>query len=417
MRIPVSLLLALVALVQSSTAQKPDSSAVIRLAKTPTAPAFIQALEASFTPEQLTKGEAALTFGPDALFAIRSAEAPRLVLDDATTVAMTKAGAYFIATAKLAPYTSHTWHFLLASGRFGGRLDLAVYGPEAYTQPNVPEGKLSQQFTSQSKLYEGMSSNYWVYTPAQYDAKVAAPIMIWQDGEKYANREANNRLLITLDNLVHTRKIPAAIHIFISPGMVGTTRMRSVLYDTYTDKYSRYVLEEILPEVAKQWNMRADAYSRAIAGESSGAICAFNAAWWRPESFGRVYSRIGSYTSIQWKPGELEGGNVFPFAVRKQPKRNIRVFLSDGSEDLENAHGSWPLQNIQMANSLKMREYDFTFRWGSGPHSTAQGNAEVPIALPWLWRGYDASKTQQEFEMDPAEKSKPYFRVKSLNRD
>jgi enterochelin esterase family protein len=69
-----------------------------------------------------------------------------------------------------------------------------------------------------------------------------------------------------------------------------------------------------------------------------------------------------------------------------------------------------------MANSLKMKEYDFKFSWGSGPHSTAQGNAEAPLALEWLWRDYDAAKTSQEFLMDPAEKEKPYFRVSTLNR-
>jgi len=387
------------------------------MAGKPAAPDFQKALEATFTPQQLEKGEAAIAVGPDALFAIKAAKAPQLMVNDAPAAAMKKAGPYFIGSAKLPIYTSHTYHYMIDGKRFGGRLDLSAFGPEAYEQPGVPQGKLSEKFVSSSKLYEGMLSNYWVYTPAQYNASTPAPVMIWQDGEKYANRDAANRLLIQLDNLAAQKRIPVAIHVFISPGKVGTRALRSILYDTYTDKYTRYILEEILPEVSKQWKLRSDGYSRAIAGESSGAICAFNAAWWKPEEFSRVYSRIGSYTSIQWKPGELDGGNVIPFAIRKQPKRNIRTFLSDGSEDLENNHGSWPLQNIQMANSLKLREYDFLFKWGSGPHSTAQGNAEVPIALTWLWRDYDPAKTSQEFVMDPAEKTKPFFRVKSLNRD
>jgi enterochelin esterase-like enzyme len=399
------------------TAQKPDPASVLKLAAKPASPEFQKALESTFTPQQLEKGEAGLSVGPDALFAIKAAKAPQLIVNDAPAAAMKKAGPYFIGTAKLAPYTSHTYHYVIDGKRFGGRLDLSAFGPEAYEQPGVPQGKISEKFTTASKLYEGMKSDYWVYTPAQYDPATPAPVMIWQDGQKYADRAASNRLLIQLDNLVHAKRIPAAIHIFISPGTIGTRPLRSVLYDTYTDKYTRYVLEEILPEVSAKWKLRTDSYSRAIAGESSGAICAFNAAWWRPEAFSRVYSRIGSFTSIQWKPGELDGGNIFPFAIRKQPKRNIRVFLSDGSEDLENNHGSWPLQNIQMANSLKMKEYDFLFKWGSGPHSTAQGNAEVPLALTWLWRDYDPAKTAQDFTMDPAEKDKPYFRVKALNRD
>jgi enterochelin esterase-like enzyme len=411
---PIALL---IAAALTLCAQKPDPAAVLKLAAKPASAEFQKALEATFTPEQLQKGEAGLSVGPDGLFAIKADKAPQLFVDDKPAAAMKKAGPYFIGSAKLAVYTSHTYHYMVDGKRYGGRLDLPAFGPEAYEQPGVPQGKISEKFISTSKIYEGMQSDYWVYTPAQVDPNTPAPVMIWQDGTNYANRAGNSRLLIQIDNLVHQKRIPAAIHVMIAPGLVGTQRMRSILYDTYTDKYSRYVLDEILAEVSKKWKLRTDAYSRAIAGESSGAICAFNAAWWKPEEFSRVYSRIGSYTSIQWKPGVLDGGNIFPFAIRKQPKRNIRVFLSDGSEDLENNHGSWPLMNIQMANSLKLKEYDFQFKWGSGPHSTAQGNSEIPVALTWLWRDYDPSKTSQEFVMDPAEKTKPYFRVKLLNRD
>jgi enterochelin esterase family protein len=168
--------------------------------------------------------------------------------------------------------------------------------------------------------------------------------------------------------------------------------------------------------VQAKYNIRRDGYSRGIAGNSSGGICSFNVAWHQPDQFSRVLSRVGSFTSIQWRPGQLEGGNVYPFKVRKEPKRNIRVWLQDGSEDLENNHGSWPLQNIQLANSLKMREYDFHFSWGNAAHNGAHPNAEAPEALTWLWRGYDPSKTEQVYEMDPGEKSKPYFRVKIANR-
>ncbi len=411
----ISLLCSL--LCSSLLAQKPDAREVLLAAAKPGRPEFVRLLESTFSAAQLEKGEAVLTVGPDALFAVKTDRAPQLFVDEVPAGPMRKAGPYFTGTAKLKIYTSHTFHYILDGKRFGGRLDVSAFGPEAYEIPGTPAGKLSEKYIHASKIYDGMKSDYWVYTPAQYDGATPAPVMIWQDGEKYANREAANRLLIQIDNLVAQKRVPAAIHIFISPGLVGQRRMRSVLYDSFTDQYTRYLLEEILAEVGSRWKLRADGYSRAIAGESSGGICAFNAAWWKPEQFARVYSRIGSFTSIQWKPGELDGGNVYPFAIRKQPKRNIRVYLSDGSEDLENNHGSWPLQNIQMANSLKLREYDFRFAWGSGPHSTAQGNAEIPVALEWLWRGYDPAKTSDVFVMDPAEKAKPYFRVKALNRE
>ncbi len=401
----------------SLCAQKPDPAAVLQMAGQPNSPDFQKALEATFTSQMLEKGEASLAVGPDALFAIKADKAPQLFVDAAPASAMKKAGPYFIGTAKLAIYASHTYHYLVDGKRFGGKLDVVAFGPEAYEQPGVPQGKMSEKFTLMSKLYEGMETEYWVYAPAQYDPNVPAPVMIWQDGQGYVNRTGGGRAQIQIDNLVHQKRMPAAIHVFIAPGKIGTRAMRSVLYDSFNDKYTRYLLEEILPPVAAKWNLRKDGYSRAITGGSSGGICAFTAAWFHPDQFSRVYSRIGSFTSIQWKVGELDGGNVIPFAIRKQPKRNIRIFSSDGSEDLENEHGSWPLQNIQMANSLKYREYDFQFAWGNGAHSGAQGNAELPVALTWIWRGYDPAKTTETFTMDPAEKSKPYFRVKALNRD
>jgi enterochelin esterase family protein len=257
-----------------------------------------------------------------------------------------------------------------------------------------------------------MQTNYWIYAPAQYDPNTPAALMVWQDGEGQTNRDGASRLLNVIDNLTHQKKIPVMIQVLISPGKVGEKAMRSIEYDTVDDTYTKFLRQEILADVAKQYNLRKDTYSHGIAGQSSGGICAFNAAWFHPEMFSRVLSRIGSFTSIQWHPGQIDGGNVYPFKIRKEPKRNIRVWLQDGANDLENDHGSWPLQNIQMANSLKMKNYDFHLSFGTGTHNSAHGNAEAPVALMWLWRDYDAGKTEQVYEMDPSEKVKPLFRVK-----
>ncbi len=135
-----------------------------------------------------------------------------------------------------------------------------------------------------------------------------------------------------------------------------------------------------------------------------------------PDQFSRVVSRIGSFASIQWKPNVQDGGQSYPNKIRKEAKRNIRVWLQDGSEDLENEHGSWPLQNIQMANSLKRQGYDFYFSFGNGTHTRLGGQVEAPAELEWVWRGWDANKTEQAYEPDPAEKDKPFYRVKALNR-
>jgi len=174
----------------------------------------------------------------------------------------------------------------------------------------------------------------------------------------------------------------------------------------------------VLADVQKTYKIRQDAYSRAIAGASSGAICAMNVAWYYPQQFSRVLSHIGSYSGIQWHPEKnQDGGYIVAFRVRREPKKNIRVWMSDGADDIENNTGSWPMNNIQLANSLKMRAYDFHFRFGVSMHAIAQGALDLPESLTWLWRDYDPKKTEQVYQMEESEKAKPLFRVSITNRD
>ena len=377
-----------------------------------------EALAASLGADNLAKGTASMSQGPDFIFAVKAASKPELSIDDAPTGSVMKqAGDLWYATAKLPTRTTHSFHYVVNGAKFGGRTDVPAFGPDSYEKPGVPKGTLHGKFVHTSKIYPDMRSDYWVYVPAQYDASKGAALMVWQDGEVIVPRELPYRAQIVFDNLTHEKKIPVMIHVLISPGLIGERRMRSVEYDTVNDTYARFLRDEILAEVGQKWNLRKDGYSRAIAGDSSGGICAFNVAWFQPDQFSRVLSRIGSFTSIQWKPGQIDGGNVYPFKIRKEPKRNIRVWLQDGAGDLENEHGSWPLQNIQMANSLKMKNYDFHLSWGAGTHSRSGGHAELAEEMTWLWRDYDPSKTEQTYEMEPGEREKPMFRIKSLNRE
>ncbi len=287
-----------------------------------------------------------------------------------------------------------------------------------------------------------MKSEYWIYVPAQYDAKTPAAVMVFQDGGGYIDRNGNNPTLNVIDNLIAQKKIPVMICIFINPGDISDSpgtptynfvkaysdkwhrtlkdSMRSTLYDTVSDKYPRFLRDEILAEVGAKYNLRKDGYSHAITGLSSGGICSFNAAWQMPDLFSRVITWIGSFESIQWKedPAVPDGGQDYSDKVLREPHRNIRVWLQDGSNDLENPnYGDWPMANIRMANSLKTREYDFHFSFGKGTHNPGHGAAQFPEEMTWLWRDYDPAKTEQQFMPDPAEKSKPYFRVTITSRD
>ncbi len=326
---------------------------------------------------------------------------------------------HWMLLTKMRTGVLHEFQFYSAGKTLGNRGDAVGYNPDSYAKPGIAHGKLSAMQTITSKIYDGMKSEYWVYASPGVDPAVPAPLMVWQDGQGLIGEFSGLRLITVTENLVNQKLIPPMVHVMIRPGTSTDGRpMRSIEYDTVSDRYPRFLMQEVLPEVEKMYKLRQDGYSRAIAGESSGGICAFNAAWFMPDKFSRVHSAVGSFTSIQWRSKDNnDGGNVYPFMVRKDPKRNVRVWMSDGADDLENTHGSWPMQNIEMANSLKLREYDFHFRFGTAAHGGAQAALDLPESLTWLWRDYDLNKTSQEYAMDPAEKEKPFFRVNIANRN
>ncbi len=368
--------------------------------------------------------DGAAVWGQEFLFAVESEKPATVSVDKQPAVAMTLAPGtkiwYRVMTLRLG--TTHTYTYF-AEGKPIGTYDVAGYNPDAYPLPGVKQGKLSEMRTLASKIYPGMTANYWVYVNAGADLERGAPLMVWQDGETIVGNAdlLRLRLQIVSDNLVHKKIIPPMVHVLISPGSGGEatgTRMRSIQYDTVSDRYGKYLLGEVLPEVEKTYKLRQDAYSRAVAGASSGAICAWNVAWYFPGQFSRVLSHIGSYTGIQWRPEQSQdGGYIVSHRVRREARKNTRVWLSDGSDDIENQTGSWPLNNIQLANALKMKGYDFHFRFGEGSHAIAQGALDLPESLAWLWRGWEAGKTAETYEMEEAERAKPLFRVKVVNRE
>src|SRR5882724_4123459 len=403
------------------------------------------AISASFDAKDLSEGTAWAGRGPDFFFAVDAPSQPSLVIDGVSGPPMQHlAGSdFWYAPARVESVGRlHSFHYMVNGAAFGGKVDLPAFGPLSYLQAGVPSGTLSDKLGYISKIYDGMKSEYWIYVPAQYDPKTPAALMVFQDGGGYIHRDGNNPTLNVLDNLIAQKKIPVMIGVFINAGDItdspGTSTynfvkaysdkwqrtlkdsMRSTLYDTVSDRYARFLRDEILADVQARYNLRKDAYSWAITGLSSGGICSFNAAWQMPDRFSRVISWIGSYASIQWKEGPSipDGGQDYPEKVLRESKRNLRVWLQDGSEDVENErYGSWPLANIRMANALKLKDYDFHFSFGKGTHNSGQGAAEFPEEMIWLWRDYDPSKTEQTYEIEPSEKAKPLFRVAIANRD
>ncbi|HEV3146058.1 MAG TPA: alpha/beta hydrolase-fold protein [Gemmataceae bacterium] len=266
-------------------------------------------------------------------------------------------------------------------------------GPDSMPQDGVPKGKI-EKFTWESKIFPGTVRDYWVYSPAQYDSAKPACVMVFQDGSGYVSDKSQFRAPVVFDNLIHQKKIPVMVGIFINPGKVPAADPkdkprdnRSFEYDTLSAQYATFLQQEILPEVGKKLSLRQDAEGRGICGISSGGICAFTVAWERPEMFSKVLSHVGSFTNIR-------GGDRYPGMIRKTEKKPIRVFLQDGSGDLDNLHGNWPLSNQQMASSLKFMKYDYKFVYGDGGHNGKHGGAILPESLIWLWRDTPESKKE-----------------------
>src|SRR5580704_1678447 len=425
-------------------AEKSTAPQLIELAKS-NSPSLKDAIIATLDAKELQDGTAWIAHGPVFFFAIETSSKPSLLIDAAPGPQMQNLqnSNLWFASAHIEPVGKlHNFSYLINGAKFGGRLDLPAFTPLSYQQPGVPSGTLSPKLSHTSKIYDGMKSDYWIYVPAQYDPHTPAALMVFQDGEWYMDRNGNNPSLNVIDNLIAAKKIPVMICVFINPGDIegspGTPTfqlvkkysdewkrtlkdsMRSTLYDTVSDRYVRFLRDEVLAEVEAKYSIRKDAYSRAITGLSSGGICSFNAAWQMPDQFSRVISWIGSFTSIQWKedPTISDGGQDYPEKVLREAKRNLRVWLQDGSNDQENdRYGSWPLANIRMANALKLKNYDFHFNFGQGTHNSGHGAAEFPAEMIWLWRDYDPAKTSQSYEMEPAEKAKPPFRVSISNRE
>ena len=276
------------------------------------------------------------------------------------------------------------------SARTPAQQEPYTLGPDSQLQPGVPRGTVTEHAWTSPSIFPGTERQYWVYVPAQYDPATPACVMVFQDGGNYVTPDGAWRVPVAFDNLIHREEMPVTIGVFVNPGVVPAAHEgalprfnRSVEYDSVSPRYARFLLEEILPEVGRRYNLTTDGNCRAIGGASSGAIAAFVAAWHRPDAFRRVFSTIGTYVG-------LRGGHELVTLIRKTERKPLRVYLQDGSDDLNNYVGNWFIANQDMLSALEFGGYDVNHEWGVGAHNSRHGGALLPEALRWLWRDYPA---------------------------
>lgn len=271
-------------------------------------------------------------------------------------------------------------------------------GPDSMPQEGVPKGEIKGPFTLPSQAYPGTQHTYWVYVPAQYDPAIPAALMVFQDGQAFKNENGDMRAQNVMDNLIYRREIPVMIGVFINPGRRpdqpeptpknwgDRDTNRPTEYNSLDDRYARVITEELMPALAKDYNISKDPEMHGIGGSSSGAIAAFTVAWERSDHFRKVLSNVGSFVN-------LRGGHVYPEKVLAAEKKPIRVYLCDGRNDnrgLRNGQydekRDWFLQNVRLMKALTAKGYDVNYSWGMNNHGQKFGGAILPDMMRWLWR-------------------------------
>jgi enterochelin esterase family protein len=266
-------------------------------------------------------------------------------------------------------------------------------GPDSMPQDGVPKGEIKGPYTLPSKAYPGTQHTYWIYVPAQYDPKVPASLMVYQDGQAFKDPNGDLRAQNVMDNLIYRHEIPVMLGVFINPGRTpeqpeptpadwgDRTTNRPTEYNTPDDKYARVVTEELMPVLYKEYNISKDPEQHGIGGSSSGAIAAFAVAWERPDDFRKVLSNVGSFV-------DLRGGYVYPDRVLATDKKPIRVFLCDGRNDNRSTDPTrdWFYQNVRLMKALTAKGYDVNYSFSMNLHGQKYGGMILPDMMRWLWR-------------------------------
>jgi gluconolactonase len=265
----------------------------------------------------------------------------------------------------------------------------ALLGADDAKSP-APKGDLTKYTFDKSTVFPGTTREYTVYVPKQYDPAKPACLWVNQDGVQF-------KAPAVFDDLIAKKEMPVTIGVFVRPGVVKATSPnaldrfnRSYEYDGLGGDYAKFLLDELLPDVetktapdGRPIRLSKDPNDRGIGGSSSGAIAAFTAAWERPDAFRRVFSAIGTYVG-------LRGGNVYPTLVRKFEPKPLRVFLQDGSNDLNIYGGDWWMANQEMERALLFAGYEVSHVWGEGRHSGDDATKLLPDAMRWLWKDWPA---------------------------
>jgi enterochelin esterase-like enzyme len=255
-----------------------------------------------------------------------------------------------------------------------------------------------------------------VYIPAKYQDGTEAPLMVIQDG----GGTAFGLIKLALDNLSAdpdpARRLPAFIAIAVANGGGdGKGSERGLEYDTMSDRYARFIDDEVLSAIVNNTQIKAaypklaftkDPEGRGAVGCSSGGAAAFTMAWFAPQLFRRVIAY--STTLVDQQDDDAPEERMYRFGaweyhseqelIKNYPSQKpVRMFINandrdNGYNQPESGHHNWLMANQRTAAAFKTKGYHYRFVLGQNAGHCDAGvqRATIGEALRWVWRGYTA---------------------------
>lgn len=308
-----------------------------------------------------------------------------------------------------------------------------IIGPTYKIDPDLtdkgnPKGK-SFEFSmplADSKIFRGDDSTLdpkkpvrkerkiFVYVPASYKDGTKAPILVTLDGPSQLNlvRNALDNLTISKDP---NRKLPAFIVIAVENGGNDSKGSeRGLEYDTMSDRFARFINDEVLPAVLSNKDIKAaypkiaftdDPWGKATMGCSSGGAAALTMGWFRPDLFRRLITYSGTFVDQQDDDAPEEA--AYPLGaweyhsskklIETSEKKPLRIFThvsehDNGAKDPEGTYHNWVMANERTAAALKAKGYDYRYVFSRESRHCDGKVFEQTLAdtLVWMWHGYEA---------------------------
>lgn len=306
-----------------------------------------------------------------------------------------------------------------------------VVGPDYKIDPDLtdrgnPKGKLFEFSLrlADSKIFPGNDSTLdtrkpvreqrkiFVYIPAAYQDGTKAPILVTLDGPSRLNlvRNALDNLTISSDA---NRKLPAFIAIGVeNGGNDGKGSERGLEYDTLSDRFARFINDEVLPAVLANSEIKAaypkicftsNPWGKGVMGCSSGGAAALTMGWFRPDLFRRLVTYSGTFVDQQDDDAPEE--KQYPLGaweyhsslklIENSEKKPLRIFThvaenDNRAKDPEETYHNWVMANERTAAALQAKGYDYRYVFSKATRHCDQKVFELTLAdtLVWMWRGY-----------------------------